>query len=92
MSDSMTMAVDVCLVIALTITIILLWKERAHDERERMHRMLADRIGFLVGAGSLVVVIVIQSIRHESEELLSLVLLFMLLAKIAGHFWSRRHR
>ena len=84
----MSMAVDVVLIIAFVSTSILLWQERARDERELMHRMMADRIGFLVGAGALVVVIVVQSIRHTTEPFVSVVLFLMLAAKIVGHLWS----
>ena len=92
MSNSMFMAVDGVLILVFIITTILLWQERARDERERMHRMLADRVGFLVGAGILVVVIIMQSIKHHTEPLLSIVLFLMLAAKIAGHLWSKHRR
>ncbi len=88
----MFMLADACLILALVVITIVFWSERASDEREKMHRMMADRVGFLVGAGSIVVVIIVQTLQHKAESLFSVVLFAMLIAKILGHVWGRRHR
>lgn len=91
MSNSMAMALDSALIIAFIVVTVVLWQERAHDEREKMHRMMADRIGFLVGAGALAVAMVVQSLRDEPSSTISGILFLMILAKIAGHLWSKRN-
>ena len=92
MSDSMFMLADACLIVVFIAVTVIFWSERANDEREKMHRMMADRLGFLVGAGAIVIVIVVQTIRHQAQPLLSGILFAMLVAKILGHVWGRRNR
>lgn len=62
----------------------LIWRERAHDEREGFHRMFAGRVAFLVGTTMLIAGIVAQSVRHELDPWLVLTLGSMIFAKVLG--------
>ena len=89
MPQAMAMTLDVALVVVFVLVAVFLWRERARDEREQAHRMFADRIGFLVGSGALVIVIVVQSYLHRLDPYAPLVLLLMVLAKIIARIWAR---
>lgn len=69
----------------------LLWHENARDEREDLHRMLAGRVGYLAGAGVLVLGIFVQSLRHHVDPWLVLALVAMIIGKILGRLygWAR---
>ena len=80
------------LVIVFSIFASFIWRENSRDERENLHKMMAGRIAFLAGAGSLVIGIIIQSFRHELDFWLVLTLGTMIFAKIIGLIYSRaRH-
>ncbi|MCH8251491.1 MAG: hypothetical protein IID36_03455 [Planctomycetes bacterium] len=69
------------------------WKERARDEREQLHKMIAGRLAYLAGTGVLVLGIAVQgfTLSHVDPWLL-FALLAMILGKIVGFFYSRsRH-
>ncbi|PIT91236.1 hypothetical protein COU17_01250 [Candidatus Kaiserbacteria bacterium CG10_big_fil_rev_8_21_14_0_10_49_17] len=60
MSDSLVFMVLGALVVLFALFATFLWREKAHDEREAMHKMLAGRIGYLIGSGSLLIGFVVQ--------------------------------
>ena len=64
-------------------------REKARDEREGLHRMLAGRAAFLTGAGVLVIAIIIQSFGHMLDSWLVLILGVMVLTKIVGLIYSK---
>ena len=66
------------------------WKEKACDEREQLHKMIASRLAYLVGVGVLVLGIAVQgfTVAHVDPWLL-IALLAMILGKIIGFFYSR---
>jgi len=72
------------LVVLFAVFAGFVWKERARDERELLHGMLAGRVAFLTGTGTLIVGIVIQSFRHTLDVWLVVVLVVMILSKIIG--------
>jgi fumarate reductase subunit D len=67
----------------------LVWKERALDERESFHRMIAGRFAFLVGSGVLVVGIVYQKLYGTLDKWLVFALAAMVLGKIFGRVYSK---
>ena len=92
MPSAMAMMLMAALVIAFALFAAFFWRERARDEREHLHRLLAGRIAFLVGAGILVLGIVVQTARHELDPWLAAALAGMILGKIAGLIYGRsRH-
>ena len=84
MPSTVQMMMVAGLVILFAVFASFMMSERAQDEREQLHRMLADRIAFLVGAGILVVAIGVQSFKHDINLWLILALSGMILAKIIG--------
>jgi uncharacterized membrane protein len=58
------------------------WKESARDEREDLHRFVAGRTGFLVGAGTLALGIIVQSFTHTIDPWLVTALTLMVVAKL----------
>ena len=66
-------------------------RERAGDEREGIHRMLAGRAAFLSGAGLLTIAIIYQSYTDTLDVWLVAVLVAMILAKIGVRFYSDRN-
>ena len=66
------------------------WKERARDEREQLHKMIAGRLAYLAGMGVLVLGVAVQgfTLPHVDPWLL-FALFAMILGKIFGFFYSR---
>ena len=66
------------------------WKEKARDEREQLHKMIASRLAYLVGVGVLVLGIAVQGFTTSHvDPWLLIALLAMILGKIIGFFYSR---
>lgn len=80
------------LIVVFSLFAIFLWRENARDEREGLHKMIAGRIGLLVGTAVLVAGIIVQSFKHELDFWLVLTLGIMILAKILGLMYSRMKR
>ena len=59
----------------------ILYREAARDERERLHVAQAERIGFLVGTGLLVLFMVFDALDAGVEKALVFALGGMVLAK-----------
>lgn len=89
MPDTVLMMLVVFLIMSFALFSAFIWKEGAKDEREIMHRMLAGRIAYLVGAGVLVLGIITQSLMHKIDPWLVITLALMILAKIAGVAYGR---
>lgn len=65
------------------------WREQAEDEREELHRFLAARFAYLVGAGILMIAVLIQSLAHMLDPWIIVALVGMLIAKIAGRMYAK---
>ena len=77
------------LVVAFSVFASFIWRETAQDEREALHRFMADRIAYLAGAGGLVIGIIIQSLQHSLDGWLVGILGIMIFAKIIGFIYNR---
>ena len=60
----------------------IVFRERAKDERERFHLALAERAGFLVGTGLLVLFIILDVLSGAPEKALVFVLAGMAFTKL----------
>ncbi|MEP7162267.1 MAG: hypothetical protein ABI747_00675 [Candidatus Moraniibacteriota bacterium] len=78
------------LIFFILFTVYLL-REKPRDEREELHHFIAARLAYLVGAGVLVVGIVIQTFMHHLTFWLPLALGGMLLGKLCGKWYAERH-
>ncbi len=82
MPDSMAMMIILVLLIVFGVLASFVWRERARDEREGLHRMHASRAAYLAGSGVLVLGIAIQGLRHDVDLWLVFALGAMILAKL----------
>lgn len=89
MPTTLLMMLIVGFLIVFGIFASFIFRENAKDERESFHRMLAGRVAFLTGSGSLVLGIVIQSLNHNLDLWLVFALGAMILAKIIGLIYGR---
>lgn len=70
----------------------LIWKERALDEREQLHKMIAGRVGYLIGTGVLVLGLIVQTFASHPDPWLVVALGAMVIGKLLGLLYSRsRH-
>lgn len=65
------------------------WREQVADEREELHRFLAARFAYLVGAGILMLAVLVQSLAHILDPWLIVALIGMLIAKVAGRMYAK---
>ena len=77
----------IALAVVFIFLAIFIWKENVRDERENQHRLMAGRFGFLVGAGTLVAGIIIQTLHEQLDSWLLVALIAMIIAKIGGHVY-----
>ena len=75
------------ILLCLLVTGVIVWvgmifREKAHDERESYHLYRASRAGYIVGVLSLSLLVVIRDIQHKLDPLLLVVLALMVLAKL----------
>lgn len=77
------------LAVAVAVFGIFLLRERANDEREGLHRLIADRFAFLAGGGVLTLGVILQSLRHDLDPWLSGALASTVLVKVIGLIYSR---
>jgi len=89
MPNTLLMMMTAGLVVVFAIYVNFFWKENARDEREGFHKMIAGRIAFLAGTGTLVVGIIIQSFQHNLDFWLVATLSIMIIAKIIGRIYSQ---
>lgn len=66
-----------------------IWKEKALDERDETHRLVAGRVSFLVGASVLVVAILLQSLSHDIDPWLVIALISMVASKVVARIYSQ---
>jgi len=71
---------------------LYLFRERAADEREELHRYIAARWAYLSGALVLVIGIVIQTFMHHLTFWLPLALGSMLVARNISQWYAKKYR
>ena len=89
MPSAAQMTILVAFLVLFAVFIGLIWREKAADERENLHRLIAGRLGYILGASGLVIGIVIQSFSHEVDPWLVIGLVLMVIGKILGFIHSR---
>jgi hypothetical protein len=86
MPSTIVMIFIALFVAAFALFAVLIWRENPRDEREAHILLSSDRLGFLVGAITLSVILVVESLQHRSTTLIALALSGMVLAKIIGKY------
>ena len=92
MPDSFVYVLMVAVILIFVLFSSFVWKEKAHDERDELHKMIAGRIGYLAGVGILIVGVIIETLTSQVDPWLIIALGVMVLAKLAGLIYGRvRH-
>jgi len=89
MPMDLSMTLVLAFVIVFAMFAALLFRERAKDERETLHRFIAARFAYFAGTCILVMGIVVQSLDHAIDIWLIITLALMIIAKIAGSIYGR---
>lgn len=84
-----TMMIAAVLIIFISFCVFV-WREKARDEREVLHKQIASRFAYLSGASVLIIAIVAQSFNHTLDPWIVLALIAMILAKIVGMFYGQK--
>jgi len=78
------------LVVSVALFAGLFWRGDPQDEREELHRHVAARFAYITGVAVLAGGIIIESFVREPDIWLVVALGAMVVAKLAGHFYSER--
>ena len=89
MPESFDMMLLVGIVVVFLTFSLVLWKERALDERENLHRLNAGRLSFFAGSLVLIIGVILQALRHEIDPWLIYGLIAMIVGKIASRIYSQ---
>ncbi len=90
MTDAVHMTILGGIVAVFAAFAVLLWRERAIDEREQLHRFIAARFAYIASATLLLLGTVIQAFSHKIDPWIPSILAGMVFAKVAGRFFARR--
>ncbi len=86
------MTVSAGIIAAFALFAVFVWREAARDEREELHRLIANRAAFLASALVLIIGVIVQSFAHANDPWLVGALAAMILAKVAGLIYGRVRR
>lgn len=89
MPDSMVSMLIIGLIVAFLTFAAYLLREQSSDERESIHILKAGRISYLVGVATLILGIIIQSLRHDIDPWLVIALCAMVFSKLLSRIYSR---
>ncbi|PIT89265.1 MAG: hypothetical protein COU27_01250 [Candidatus Levybacteria bacterium CG10_big_fil_rev_8_21_14_0_10_36_7] len=90
MPSPMQMLILVVFVITFVLFGSFIWKEKAADERENLHRYIIGRFAFLTVTTILVFGIILQTINHSLDIWLVITLISGILAKVAGRYYAQK--
>ena len=90
MPNMLGMVLVALLLIVFSLFAIFVWKEKAADEREHLHKLLAGRAAFLIGAAVLTIGVLFQSVSHALDPWLAIALGAMVLTKLISIVWIRK--
>lgn len=80
-----------CLLLGTVAYTLLIFREKALDEREVTVRAYVDRITALVGTGALVLIIAAQALlTHHVDSAIIVVLVVMVVAKHIAYWYADR--
>ena len=89
MPTALLMIMVLGLVVVFALFASFVWRENHRDEREGLHKMMAGRFAFLVGAALLVLGIIVQGFNHALDPWLVFTLTGMIMAKIIALMYGR---
>lgn len=89
MPNKVQMSILALLVAAAGLYAGILFRQKAHDEREALHLYRASRFAYVAGVALLVIAIAFQSFRGGTDPWLYYILAGMVLMKLVILVWSR---
>lgn len=89
MPDTMVSMLSVGFIVSFLIFAAYLLRESSSDERESIHILTAGRISYLVGVGTLIGGIIIQTAQHDIDMWLVITLCAMVFSKLLSRIYSR---
>ena len=89
MQSTLLMVILAVFVALFAFYISFFWREKASDEREELHRMVAGRYAFFAGSGVLILGVVVESLQHDLDAWLVFALLAMIITKVIGRLYSK---
>lgn len=92
MPDMLAMTLSLLVLIVFSIFAVFVWRERALDEREQLHKLMVGHGAFLVGASTLTLGLLSQSTTHSVDPWLAIGLGSMVLTKLIGIVWTRNKK
>lgn len=66
--------------------------ERAHDEREVVHKMHAGRVAYLSGVAVLTLALVVQGLAHAIDPWVSAALAVMVVSKLVSRLYTEYYQ
>ena len=67
-------------------------KEKAADERDAVHRMLAGRAAFLTSIAVLTIALIVQALSHGIDPWIPAALALTIIAKLVARAWASRNQ
>lgn len=83
MPNTAQMVLMVLVIGLLCAFLVFIWRENPSDEREAQNQATASRAAYIVGAGVLIVTLLVQGLQHDLDPAIPLVLLAMISTKLA---------
>ncbi len=77
------------LIMSFLIFAAFIFREQSGDERETMHRLVSGRISYLVGVGTLIIGIIVQTYMHQIDNWLVIAVCAMVLSKLLARIYSQ---
>lgn len=88
MPDTMVSMLIITLILSFLTFAAYLFREKSSDEREAVHILTAGRISYLVGVGTLIIGIILQTLRHDIDPWLVIALSTMVFSKLLSRIYS----
>lgn len=88
MPDSMISMLIIGLIVSFLTFSAYLLREKSSDEREAIHILTAGRISYLVGVGTLILGIILQTLNHDIDPWLVIALCVMVFSKLLSRIYS----
>jgi hypothetical protein len=82
MTNDLEMLVLGVMSLIVVAILVFMWKEDPVDEREEIHLLVAGRVSFFSTASILLVVLIVQTLQHNVDEWIPIILFVLLSSKI----------
>jgi cobalamin synthase len=89
MPEGLYLILTAVFAVVFMLFVTLIWREKARDEREELHRSISSRIAYLAGVITLAIGLLVQSVQHTIDPWLAITLVVMIFAKMGARIYSR---